>query len=75
MKTADNVYQSITVWDSDNGKIEICGNGSICVEDYNSGHEVYIRIDSAQMKAISTFLLKSSKGMMDGIGNAEGGES
>jgi hypothetical protein len=75
MKTADNVYQSITVWEEGNAKIEICGSGSICVEDYNSGHEVYMRIDSAQMKAISAFLLKASKGIMDGIGNPEGGAS
>ena len=73
MKSADNVYQSITVWDSDNGKIEIRGNGSICVEDHDSGFELYIRIDAVQMKAISAFLLKASKGMMDGIGEQEGG--
>jgi hypothetical protein len=75
MKTADNVYQSITVWDDDRGSLEFRGNGIILIEDFNGGHEICIQIDRVQMKALAAFLVKAAKGLMDGIGNPEGGDS
>jgi len=75
MTTADNVFETITVWANDAGSIEIRGNGIIAVEDYDSGKDLFIRINNTQMKAIARFLMKSAKGMTDGIGTDEGGVS
>lgn len=75
MKTADNVFQSITIWDQDNANVEFRGNGVISVDDYNTGCDIYIRLSGAQMKAISDFLRKAAAGHMDGIGNEDGGDA
>jgi hypothetical protein len=75
MSALSNVFQSITIVDKENTHIEIRGNGAICIENYDTGHEIYIDINPVQMKAIASFLHKAASGAFDGIGIMEGGLS